>query len=147
MRAMLTRWQPRQSLLTDFLEDDMLNWLPARVRRAESANVYEPRIDVRENAKEFLVQAEIPGLDKDDFELSVEGNTLTLRGEKRREKVQEGEQYYRCERGYGAFVRTLTLGEEIDRDHIKAEYKKGVLNIYLPKSEKVKPREIAIEEK
>lgn len=93
-----------------------------------------PSVDVSENEKEIHVSAELPGLDEKDIEVSLSGNSLILRGEKKSEKEEKGEQFYRRESSYGAFHRSIPLPTEVDEDKIEATYKKGVLKIVLPKS-------------
>ncbi len=146
---MLVKWRPTRSLLPEIFEEDIFDWdvFPRLFPRTTEVMRFQPRIEVRETADEYLVHAEMPGLDKKDFHLSIEGNTLTLRGEKKQEHVEEGEQFYRSERAYGSFTRTFTLTDDIDRDKIKAEYKNGVLTIHLPKTEKARGKEIPVEVK
>ncbi len=105
---------------------------------------FEPTIDVLENEKEFVVKAELPGLSKDDFKLTVENNTLTLEGEKKFEGEEEKEDSHRIERSYGAFKRSFRLTDSVDSKKIKADYKNGVLEITIPKAEKAKPKQIEI---
>jgi HSP20 family protein len=146
---MLVKWRPMRSLLPEIFEEDIFDWdiFPSRLTRTTEVTSFQPRIEVREKADEYLVEAEMPGLDKKDFQLTLEGNTLTLRGEKKHEHVEEGEQYYRRERAYGTFTRSFTLTDDVDRDKIKAEYKNGVLTIHLPKTEKARGKQIPVEVK
>ena len=107
---------------------------------------FAPRIDVRETDDTVLVEAEMPGLDEKDFELTLNQSTLTLRGEKRREHEEKGSAY-RYERSYGSFERTIPLPCEVDADKVKATYRNGVLNVTLPKSESVRANVRRIEVK
>lgn len=93
-----------------------------------------PAVDVSETDKEVHVTAEIPGLETKDLDLSLSGNNLILRGEKRAEKEDKGEHYYRKESSYGAFHRAIPLPAEVVENQIEATYKKGVLKVRLPKS-------------
>jgi HSP20 family protein len=93
-----------------------------------------PSIDISETDQEIRVTAEIPGLELTDFDVALSGNNLVIRGEKKAEKEEKGEQYYRKESSYGAFHRSIPLPTEVEEDKIKATYKKGVLKISLPKS-------------
>lgn len=93
-----------------------------------------PAVDIAETDKEILVTAEIPGLDEKDLDISLRGNHLYLRGEKKAEKEEKGEYYYHKESSYGTFQRVISLPVEVDEDNIEATYKKGVLKIKLPKS-------------
>jgi HSP20 family protein len=94
---------------------------------------FSPQIDIKETGKEIQVIAELPGMDEKDFDISVNDQVLTLRGEKRIEKENHDENYYHVERSYGSFYREIPLPEEVDADKVEAEYKKGVLTIHLPK--------------
>ncbi len=96
---------------------------------------YSPHIDVVENDKDIRVSAELPGMDEKDIDVTLTKDTLTLKGEKKEEKEEKGKDYYRKERSYGSFSRTIPLHSEIKTDKVKAEFKKGVLTINLPKTE------------
>lgn len=95
---------------------------------------FSPSVDVRENDKEIKVSAELPGMDDKDIDVSLTKDALTIKGEKKEEKEDKGKDYYRIERSYGSFSRTIPLPTEIDIDKVKAEFKKGVLTVILPKS-------------
>jgi HSP20 family protein len=95
---------------------------------------FAPRVDVRETDDAILVEAEMPGLEEKDFDLTLMQHALTLRGEKRREHEEKGSAY-RYERSYGSFERTIPLPCEVEVDQAKATYRHGVLNVTLPKSE------------
>jgi HSP20 family protein len=98
--------------------------------------VFSPRIDVTEDDKAVKVMAELPGMDEKDLDISLRGNTLTIKGEKKEEKEQKGRDYYRMERSYGSFSRTIPLSSEFETDKVQAELKKGVLTVTLPKTVK-----------
>jgi HSP20 family protein len=95
---------------------------------------FAPRIDVRETDDALLVEAEMPGLEEKDFELTLTPSALTVRGEKRREHEEKGS-VYRYERSYGSFERTIPLPCDVEADQVKANYRNGVLHVTLPKSE------------
>lgn len=103
-----------------------------------NSNVFTPRVDVTEDKDNLYVHAEIPGVDKKDIKLNVVGDVLTISGEKKTEQRDENKNYYRIERNFGSFSRSFTLPAEIVVDKISAEYKDGVLNITLPKTEEAK---------
>jgi HSP20 family protein len=103
-----------------------------------------PSMDVKEDKDKYTVTLEAPGIDKKDIKITMKRNELIIEGEKREEQKQEGESYIRVERNYGKFRRAVQLGEEIDQSKINAEFKNGILKINLPKSEKAKPKEVAI---
>ena len=104
----------------------------------------EPAIDMYEENDQIVVKAEMPGLSKDDIQISVTDNILTIKGEKKKEEEDRGKDYYRSERAYGAFIRTLPLPAEINADKVQAIFKNGLLEIRLPKSETAKKKEIKI---
>jgi HSP20 family protein len=101
-------------------------------------NSFTPRVDVTEDNNNLYVHAEIPGVDKNDVKINIVGDVLTISGEKKSEQKDENKNYYRIERNFGAFTRSFTLPAEVIVDKIAAEYKEGVLNITLPKTEEAK---------
>lgn len=103
-----------------------------------------PIVDISETDGEYLIKAELPEVKKEDVKVTVENGVLTIQGERRQEKEEKGKKFHRVERSYGSFVRSFTLPETIDESGVKAEYKDGVLNLHLPKSEKVKPKAIDV---
>lgn len=110
-----------------------------------NSNVFTPRVDVTEDNDNLYVTADIPGVTKNEVKVSVVGDMLTISGEKKNEKRDENKNYYRVERTSGSFSRSFTLPAEIIVDKINAEFKDGVLNITLPKSEESKVVEKNIE--
>jgi HSP20 family protein len=98
--------------------------------------VFSPTMDVSEDDKEIRVTAELPGMDEKDIEISLNNDTLSIKGEKKEEKEEKGRDYYRMERSYGSFHRTIPLPREVDSDKVDAQFKKGVLTITLPKTKK-----------
>jgi len=112
-----------------------------------NSNVFTPRVDVTEDNENLYVYAEIPGVDKKDIKINVSGDVLTLSGEKKSEQRDENKNYYRIERNYGSFSRSFTLPAEVVVDKISADYKEGVLNVTLPKTEEAKVVEKQIEVK
>ncbi len=105
---------------------------------------WSPALDVSETDDAVLVHAEIPGIDPKELDIAVVGNTLTLRGEKKSEAEQEGTNYHRVERRYGAFTRSLRLPAAVDAEHVTAKAAAGVLEIRLPKREEAKAKRIEI---
>lgn len=102
-------------------------------------------VDVLETAEMVTVNAEIPGIDPKEVDVSVTGNTLTIKGEKKAESEEKGKQYHKVERSYGNFSRTVEIPSFVEADKAKAEYKNGILKITIPKSEKVKPKQVPID--
>jgi HSP20 family protein len=105
---------------------------------------WAPNVDIFENKDEIVLEAELPGMDREDFELTIENNVLTLRGERRFEKKEESGNFHRVERAYGTFSRSFTLPQTISHEGVSAEYKNGLLRVVLRKREEVKARRIEI---
>src|SRR5918999_2684906 len=103
-----------------------------------------PNVDIYENKDQIVLEAELPGMNREDFDLSVENNIITLRGERRFEKKDDGDNYHRVERAYGTFTRSFTLPQTVSVEGAVAEYKNGVLRVTLPKREEVKARRIEV---
>ena len=103
-----------------------------------------PLVDVLETEMEYLIQAELPGVEKSDVRISVQEGVLTVAGQRQAAKEQEGKRYHRVERAYGSFVRNFTVPDYVDDSRLTAEFKHGVLTIHLPKSEKAKPKSIEV---
>jgi len=99
---------------------------------------YHPKIDISEDEKNIIVEAEIPGIDKKDLKLVLEDNILTVSGQKNQESVKEGKNYYRSERSYGSFSRSFTMPVDVNSNKVDATYDKGVLKVVL---EKATPKE------
>jgi HSP20 family protein len=103
-----------------------------------------PSVDVSETDGEYQIKAEIPDVKKEDVRVTLEDGVLTIQGERKQEKEEKGKKYHRIERSYGSFVRSFTLPDLVDEEKVKAEFKDGVLNLKLPKSEKAKPKAIEV---
>lgn len=99
-----------------------------------------PSVDETEDDKAYHVVVELPGMDEKDVEITLSDSTLTIRGEKKQEGEQKGKDYYRKERSFGAFLRSLPIPGEINESGIKASFKKGILTIDLPKSEEAQKK-------
>jgi len=95
---------------------------------------FSPSVDIQESVKDIKVTAELPGVDDKDIEVSLGKDSLTIKGEKQEKKEDKGKDYYRMERSFGSFSRTIPLPAEVDTDKAKAEFKKGVLTVTLPKT-------------
>lgn len=103
-----------------------------------------PAMNVWTNEDGLVITAEVPGVSADDIDISVVGDTLTLRGVRSPDPVGEGSRYHRQERGYGKFTRTLQLPFPVKVDDIEATFRNGVLNIRMPRAEEDKPRKISV---
>jgi HSP20 family protein len=107
------------------------------VPHQERPGAFIPNIDMLDAGKEIKITAELPGMEQDDIDISITKEMLTIKGEKKEEKEEKGKGYHRTERSYGAFNRTISLPVEVDTNKIEATFKKGILTIRLPKTEKV----------
>ena len=106
--------------------------------------VWAPAVDMYETKDALMVAAELPGLDEKDIHLSIIGDVLSVRGERKWNQEVKQESYYRGERWYGKFERSLPLPMPVQGDKVTARYRDGVLTITLPKAEEAKPRRITI---
>ena len=144
----LVRWDPFREL------EDMSNRLQRMYSRSTPPQTngkermivadWAPSVDVSETDGEYQIKAEIPDVKKEDVNVTLEDGVLTIQGERKFEKEEKGKKYHRVERAYGNFVRSFTLPGLVDEANVKAEFKDGVLNLKLPKSEKVKPKAIEV---
>ena len=107
---------------------------------------WSPAVDVKETEKDFLIVADIPGVDPKDIEVHMENGILTIKGQREAQKKEEREGYKRIERTYGSFYRRFSLPDTANADKINAKSKNGVLEVTIPKHEKVQPRKISVQE-
>ena len=110
-----------------------------------AAETWSPSVDISETKNAFRLRVDIPGVQKDQIEVRVDGNILTLKGEKKLETTQEDEKFFRRERSNGAFLREIALPQNVDEDKIRASNRDGVLIVEIPKSEKAKEKQIKID--
>ena len=103
-----------------------------------------PKVDVFDDGENFVVSAELPGVSREDLDIDVKDNRLTIKGEKKLENKTEKEGYLRVERSYGAFERSFFLNDNIDRENIQAEYKDGVLHLTLPRKQDEPSKKIEV---
>jgi len=108
---------------------------------------WSPRVDISETENDYILQADLAGLTKDDIKITLDNDVLTLKGEKKAETREEGKIYHLNERAYGKFVRSFRMNTPIVKDKIDASFKDGVLTLTLPKVEEAKPKEIEIKMK
>lgn len=104
-----------------------------------------PAIDIIDKGSEVVVKADMPGAEKDKIEISMQENTLTIKGEVKTEAEVKEDQYYYSERGYKAYSRSVHIPFKIDADKIKAAFKNGILTVHLPKAEEIQPKKIKVE--
>lgn len=130
-----------QQRINRFFEDSLLD-----AERAELAPIWRPAIDIYEEPDAMYVEADLPGLRKDDVTVNLEDNVLTIQGQRKRQNEEKRDNYHRIERASGMFSRSFTLPSTVDREKIDAEFKDGVLRIRLPKQETAKPKQIKVRE-
>ena len=138
--ANITRWAPFEDI------DELFKGVFLRPVRLEAPDTQvRVKMDVREDDKAYLVHAEIPGVKKEDIQISIEGNQVTVSAEVKREKEdKQGDKVLRSERYYGKVYRSFTLGQEMDQNAAKAKYADGVLELTLPKKPGVAGKEIRV---
>ena len=110
------------------------------------APAWTPALDVQEDKDSFKVRVELPGLKREDIEVSLQDGAVVISGERKEETVSEGTEVHRQERRYGKFTRTLALPAAVSEDKVAAQYKDGILTVTLPKAEEAKPKTIAVSE-
>jgi HSP20 family protein len=146
----IVRWDPFRDLIS--IQDRMNRLFEqtlARTREEEgiAASTWMPAVDIYETPDQVVMKAELPGLTREDIEINVRDNTLSLRGQRKFEKDVKEENYLRIERAYGSFQRSFTLPVTIQQDKIKAVFRDGVLELTLPKAEEARPKQIKIDVK
>ena len=104
---------------------------------------WAPAIDMMDRKEKIVLRADLPGLEQKDVEVSVENNTLTVRGERKAEKETKDEDYYACERRTGAFFRSVTLPPGVDAEKVRASFRNGVLEVHVPKTNEARAKKIA----
>ena len=107
---------------------------------AAGMGMFTPSIDVKENEKEFIIKAELPGVEEKDIEVTVTNDAVTIQGEKKEEKEDKDKNYYYMERSYGSFSRVIPLEAEIESNKAEARFKNGILDIKIPKNQSVKEK-------
>lgn len=141
----LSRWErDMDRMMDDFFGRRFRPWWPDRWFRSDEMEVRGPVVDVFEEKDDIVIKAELPGITKDNIEVNLTDHMLTIKGEKKKEEEIKEENYYRAERAYGSFVRTLELPKDVHSDKIKASFKNGILEVRLPKTEEAKTKEIKV---
>ena len=143
----IVRYDPFRDLRT--LQEEVNRLFSTNMTRAFDdegigRGAWAPSVDIYENKDQIVLEAELPGMNQEDFDLSIENNVITLRGERKFEKTDETDNYHRVERSYGAFTRSFTLPQTVSAEGATAEYNNGVLRVTLPKREETKARRIQV---
>ena len=139
-------YQPLMSL-KDEMDRLFEDFFGANFLAAPWMGEWIPALDISETQNQVVVRAEVPGINPKDIDISLSGDVLTLKGEKKAEREEKGKNYHLVERSYGSFSRSLRLPAAVDADKIEATYKDGILIIACPKKEKVKPKVIEVKAK
>lgn len=135
----LIRYQP-SNLLAQF-NDEINRLFDARYNPTSE---WSPAVDVKETEKEYVIKADVPGVDAKDIDITLEDGVLTIKGERNWSNDQENESYKRVERAYGSFYRRFSLPNTADAEMVKAKSNNGVLEVVIPKQEKALPRKIKV---
>jgi len=144
----LVRWEPVRELTS--LQNEMNRLFntffdpPATAGNGSTLRRWIPAMDLVETDEHFVLKADLPGLSEEDVNIEVEDNVLTISGERKAEQEEKKEGYFRVERAYGSFRRSLTLPEGVDSDAVQASFDRGVLEVRIPKPEERKPRRVSI---
>jgi len=142
------KWNPFKEM--DELQNRLNHFFgtPTRTRANDEESMaparWAPLVDIVEDEKEYLIKAELPEIKKDDISVKVEKGILSITGERKFEKEENEKKYHRVERSYGHFTRTFSLPDDADAEHVKAEFKDGVLLVHVQKAEKAKPKQIEV---
>jgi HSP20 family protein len=151
--ATMMRWDPFQDLRS--AQDEMAQMSPmlahalglhARQQGNDRAmtTAWAPALDISERKDAYLVNVELPGLEPEDLDITMEDGLLTIKGERQFTSESSEQQFHRVERRYGAFRRSITLPAQVQADHIEATFDNGVLQIVVPKAEEAKPKRIQV---
>lgn len=141
--ASIVRFDPYRDMAS--LREDMNRLFSRAVGESRSGgSAWSPALDVLEREDEIVIRADLAGLTTDDIDVQVEDDVLTVSGERKFQDEVKDDHYYRLERSYGTFQRSITLPQGVESDEIAANFENGVLELRVPKSAEVQPRKIAI---
>lgn len=147
MRLGLRVWEPFKNYRP--FNNNFDTWFEDAFKSLNSSEVetgnWLPNVDIYETDERYVINAEIPGLTKEDIDIDLKENILTIKGEKKFEEKTEEDNYVRVERRYGTFQRSFALSENADAEKINASYTNGVLKVSIPKKEEAKPKQIKVE--
>lgn len=144
----ITRWDPFRELedMSDRLNRMFGRYPLAREtdKNAMLAFDWSPTADISENNEEFVIKAEIPGVNKDDVKVSIEDGVVSIQGERNQEKEEKDKKFHRVERSYGSFMRAFSLPTNVDEAKVQAQFKDGVLTVRIPKAPNAKPKSVDV---
>ena len=142
----VTRWEPLKDLMA--LQERMNKLFDETFSRGTQdvdVGAWSPPVDIIEQGDEIIIKMEIAEVEQKEIDIKVEGNALTIKGERKLEEGIKREDYLRLERPYGSFSRSFSLPTTVDHEKVKASHKDGILRIVLPKKEETKPKQIKVE--
>ena len=145
----LVRWEPFRELAA--LQNEMGRWMSQMTGtgspiggNGQQGQSWLPAVDVWETEGEIVLSFDLPGISEDEISVELDDNVLTVSGQRERKHEQTGDRFYRYERRFGTFSRSVTLPHGVNEEGIKAEYSNGVLEVHVPKPEEPKPRRIQV---
>ena len=146
----LTRWnqfkelEELQHTLGSLLGRSQARWPQGQEETTMRVADWTPLVDISEDAKEYLIKAELPEVKKEDVKITMEDGTLTIMGDRKFEKEDNGKKYHRVERAYGSFGRSFSLPDDASPAKVTADFKDGVLKVHLAKNEKARPQQVEV---
>jgi HSP20 family protein len=141
----LIRWDPWREIADKFDRYTREVGQPgAGSQEVIATGDWTPRVDIAETDEAFVINAEIPEVNKEDVKVTVDNGVLTFRGERKQEKEEKNKKFHRVERFYGSFTRSFTLPDNVDESKIDAAFKDGMLSLTIPKTEETKPKVIDV---
>jgi HSP20 family protein len=145
----LTRWnqfkelEDLQHTLGSLFGRSQARWPEGQEETMRVAD-WSPLVDISEDRKEYLIKAELPEVKKEDVKITMEDGTLTIMGDRKFEKEENGKKYHRVERAYGSFGRSFSLPDDASPAKVTADFKDGVLKVHLAKNEKARPQQVEV---
>ena len=126
----------------------LFGWAPVKTngeqQEALTVTEWAPLVDIVEDDTQYVIKAELPGLKKEEIKVGVQDDVLTISGERQYEKEEKDKKFHRVERAHGSFARSFTIPQNSDGEKVSAEFKDGILQVHLPKTETVKPKQIEV---
>ncbi|HEY3298687.1 MAG TPA: Hsp20/alpha crystallin family protein [Armatimonadota bacterium] len=141
----IVRWDPFRDL--EALQENVNRLFQEQIgpkREGALTRAWSPVVDVVEDQDKIVVKAELPGMKREDIDIELSGETLTIRGERKFEDQENKDNYVRVERTYGKFMRSFTIGVPIKAGEVKANYKDGILELTIPKAEEIRPKKVEV---
>lgn len=143
----LVRWDPFSEMQSLFgpMMSRASGLLPRLSSQGEVSFEWSPTADISETDKEYVIRAGLPGVKKEDIKVSLSDGVITIEGERKQQKEEKNEKVHRVESYFGSFARSFSLPENVKAESVNSEYKDGVLSVHIPKTEKERPKQIAVQ--